>query len=137
MTARAGSAANGHSVGMTLGEGDLVSLLLQAVPEVRDLYEEHMEDYDGDLLLHLFVARVRDTAIAAFDAGDRELAARICEVFALGLIEGDDGVENVVSVSFVEDTPWWDPKRRRFVKSWPKALRLEAERQRKWNPGST
>jgi len=51
-------------------------------------------------------------------------------VFDTGLREGDERVENAVAVSFVEDTPWWDPDRSAFIASWSPALRAEAERWR-------
>lgn len=110
-----------------------VDQLLDAAPEVQPLVDEHLADFD-EVLLHLLIARVRDMAIAAFDGGNRQLAGRIVAVMDEGLRHGDEGVENAVAVSFVEDTPWWDPDRKKFMESWPQALRDEAERQKNRSP---
>ena len=48
-------------------------------------------------------------------------------MFELGLVDGDDRVQNAVSVSFVEDTPLWAAERADFIASWPYRLRAEAE----------
>jgi hypothetical protein len=91
---------------------------------------EHHEHYE-ELLLHLLVADIREMAIAAFTNGDADLAARIVSVFDEGLREGDERVENAVSVSFAEDTPWYDDERRPFIATWPPALTAEVARQQK------
>ena len=113
---------------MSIGPSEFVQRLVERVPEVRPILDEHLLEND-ELLMHVFVARVRDLAIDAFDRDRRELAHRIVETFDWGLRDGDDAVENAVAVSFVEDTPWWDPDRAEFIESWPSGLRSEAERQ--------
>ncbi len=131
--ARPAGAGAGNLLYVSLTPEDFVERLVQEVPEVRPIVEEHLADHD-ELLLHVLTARVRDCAISAFDQGDRDLAGRIVKVFDVGLREGDQRVENVVSVSFVEDTPLWDPARTAFIDSWPGGLTSEAERQRNWRP---
>ncbi len=91
------------------------------------MFMEHLADNDGELLLHPFVSEVRDFAIQTFEAGDRDVSARLVRVFELGLVDGDDRVQNAVSVSFVEDTPLWAAERADFIASWPDRLRAEAE----------
>ncbi len=91
------------------------------------MFMEHLADNDGELLLHPFVSVVRDFAIQTFEAGDRDVSARLARVFELGLVDGDDRVQNAVSVSFVEDTPWWAAERGDFIASWPDHLRAEVE----------
>ena len=112
---------------------EFVQEFLRVAPEVRPILEEHLADYD-ELLLHVFVAWVREAAITAFETGDRDLSDRLISVFDSGLRLGDDEVENAVAVSFVEDTPWWDADRQTFIATWPAALREEAERQKNWRP---
>lgn len=92
---------------------------------------EHLADHE-EVLLHVLTARVRDRAIEEFDNGDRGVAGRIAGVYERGITEGDERVENAAAVSFVEDTPIWEPARSAFIQSWPEALRAEAERQRNW-----
>ncbi|HET8930029.1 MAG TPA: hypothetical protein VFN21_05165, partial [Acidimicrobiales bacterium] len=112
-----------------LSTGDFVEVLLARVPELRAMFDEHLA-YHDEILLHVFVAEVRDVAIDAFDNGERDLSNRISVVFDAGLRDGDETVENAVAVSFVEDTPWWSPDRADFIASWPAALRAEADRWR-------
>ena len=114
-------------------EDKFVRALVEAVPEVQPILDEHLAD-NGELLLHPFVARVRGFAVDAFDNSNRTLSDRIVAIFERGMRDGDEGVENAVAVSFVEDTPWWDTNRQAFIDSWPPALRAEAERQRNWRP---
>lgn len=118
---------------VALTEDEFVRALIEAVPEVQLILDELLAD-NGELLLHPFVARVRDFAIAAFDKGNRTVSDRTVAVCEMGMRDGDEGVENAVAVSFVEDTPWWDRNRRAFIDTWPAALRAEVERQKNWRP---
>lgn len=52
------------------------------------------------------------------------------------LRQGDDEVENLVAVSFVENVGPWDPGQAAFIEGWPPALRAEARRQREWRHDS-
>lgn len=73
----------------------------------------------------------RDLAIDALERGESDLSARIVAVLDDGLREGDAAAANAIAISFVEDTPLWDPDRKDFIESWPQALQQEAQRQRK------
>lgn len=120
-----------QSPAVPLNTKAFVDLLLAEVPELRELVVEHLADHD-EVLLHVLTACVRHRAIEEFDNGDRGLAGRIADVYGRGITEGDERVENAAAVSFVEDTPVWDPARTAFIKSWPEPLRAEVERQRNW-----
>jgi hypothetical protein len=104
-----------------MNEDNFIRRVREAVPETEPFLAEHLA-YNEELLLHVFVARVRGLAIDAFNRGDRDLSDRIVDVFDSGLQVGDERVENAAAVSFVEDTPWWDPARKGFIASWPLAL---------------
>lgn len=125
--------ASRQSGQVALTEDEFVRALVEAIPEVQPILDEHLTDND-ELLLHPFVARVRDFAIDAFDNGKTTLSDGIVAILERGMRDGDEGVENAVAVSFIEDTPWWDTNRQAFIDSWPPALRAEAERQRNWRP---
>ena len=112
---------------MPLTAHEFVRRLAEAAPEVEGMLSEHLADNDREVLLHPFVAAVRDYAIQHFEAGDRDVSARLVRVFEVGLVDGDDSVQNAVSVSFVEDTPWWAAERAEFIAWWPDRLRAEAE----------
>ena len=86
---------------MRLTTTEFVDRLQHAAPAVQSLLDDHLAD-NGKVLLHLFVAPVRDPAIAAFDRGDQDRASRLVEAFDEGLRAGDDAV----AVSFVEDSQW-------------------------------
>jgi len=110
-------------------EADLVQQLASVAPQAQAILSERLAD-NGEVLLHPLVARMRDLAIDAYERGDEILSARLVAVFDAGLRDGDDSVQNAVSVSFVEDTPCWEPTRQRFIENWRKALRDEAQRWR-------
>ena len=44
--------------------------------------------------------------------------------------DGNDHVQNAIGVSFVEDTPLWDPTMEPYIATWPQALQTEAAKQR-------
>ena len=119
-------AAAGKPVPVTRGE--FVERLAAVAPAATQLLTEHLAD-NGELLLHLFVVRVRDLAIEAFESGNAGLSGALLKVLDAGLRSGDAAVENAVAVSFVEDAPLWDPDRAAFIRSWPVGLREEADRQ--------
>ena len=111
-------------------QSQVVGHLASTASAVRNLVDEQVED-NGEVLLHPFVARCRDLAIDALERGESDLSARIVAALDDGLREGDAAVANAIAVSFVEDTPLWDPDRRDFIESWPQALQPEAQRQRR------
>jgi hypothetical protein len=100
--------------------------LVRGCPEARPVVEEHLHDH-GEILLHLVVADVLRLAIAMFDGGETEPLNRCLGAVSTGLTDGDEYVQNAISVSFVEDTPWWDEQMFPFMAVWPKALQAEAE----------
>lgn len=120
-----------HSHGVALTTSDFVELLVEAVPEFRPVLDEHLADFDGEVELTVLVADVRRMAIEASDRGDRDLSGRTVDVVDEGFRTGDLTVEDAIAVCFIQDTPWWDRDRKKFIKSWPDAMRDEVERQRK------
>lgn len=108
---------------------DSLNRLAADVPEAQLAVVQHLEDHEG-LLLHLLTADLRRFAIQCFDAGQDEVMQRLLNLIDLALREGTEEVENAVSVSFVEDTGWWDPATQPFIEAWPPGLRAELDRQR-------
>lgn len=113
-----------------MGVEEFVGRLAATDPAAAAILRDHLADNEDELLLHPLVARIRDLAISSFDEGNLGLAARLVAVFDEALRVGDGQVENSVAVSFVEDTPWWDPARQEFIATWPATLRAEYERLR-------
>jgi hypothetical protein len=118
-----------HGV-MPMTSAEFLTALISQVSEAEGTLREHLEDQEGELLLHLLTADLRRLAITWFEDGQSERLTRLLGVVDTALREGDDAVENAIAVSFVEDTGWWDPDMDRFIAVWPDGLRAEAQRQR-------
>lgn len=116
-------------------EREFVARLSTVCPETQPIVDEHLADFDNEILLHVLIADVRRFAIASFEGEHIELLKRCLDVVDTGMSDGDDYVRNAIGVSFVEDTPLWDAEMRPYVATWPAALRDEAERQRNWRQG--
>jgi hypothetical protein len=112
---------------------DLLDALARDVPETQPVVDEHLED-NGGLLLHLLTADLRRFAIQSFDVGNGNVLERILALVDVALGEGTGDVQNAMSVSFVEDTGWWDPAMQPFIGAWPTGLRAEVDRQRSQRP---
>jgi hypothetical protein len=115
---------------MAMTATDFLDSLTAGVPESQPLVVEHLEDNDG-LLLHLLTADLRRFATQSFDTGQSDVLEKLLAVLDVALREGTNDVQNAVSVSFVENSEWWDPATRPFVESWPAGLRGEVDRQRR------
>lgn len=118
-----------HGV-MPLTPSEFLTALTSQVPETAGTLREHLEDQEGELLLHLLTADLRRLAITWFEEGQTECLDRLLGVVDTALREGDGEVQNAMAVSFVEDTGWWDPEMAPFVAVWPEGLRAEAQHQR-------
>lgn len=126
---------SGHSAWVAMTEREFVARLSTVCPETQPIVDEHLADFDNEILLHVLIADVRRFAIASFEGEHIELLKRCLDVVDTGMSDGDDYVRNAIGVSFVEDTPLWDAEMRPYVATWPAALRDEAERQRNWRQG--
>lgn len=91
--------------------------------------------YNNDkVLLHLLVGDLRRLAFDAWKRDDDSLLQRCLGLLKEALVTGDDRVVNAVSLSFVEDSCWWEPQVQPFIATWPPALTGEVERQRAVRP---
>jgi len=107
------------------------------VPEFRPIYDEHLRDQDGELLLHVLFADLAPFVVTAERAGDLVLLDRILTVAERLLVERDDKTEDTVAVSFVEHLgAETEPGEHEVVGRFPTALTAELERQRQWRPDS-
>lgn len=112
------------SVAMTADE--FVQSLRARVPDATVIIEEHLEDNEGELLVHLLVADLLRFCIHAFDAGEVDLSGRCLDAVASALTAGDEHLRNAVEVSFVEHA--WDAPPG-FLASWPEPLQVEWREQ--------
>ena len=69
-------------------------------------------------------------AIAAFEDGDNSVRRRCLDAVGAGMWSSNDYVQNTIGVSFVEDTPWYDPTMQPYIDTWPKPLRDEVAQRR-------
>jgi hypothetical protein len=126
-----------HSVGVPQVIYSNVHVALrEAVPEFGPVIDEHLA-YHAGLLRHVLFGDLTRFVLAANERGDHELVERCLRFLDLALRDGDDEVENLVAVSFVENVEPWDDGAWEFIGSWPAALRAEAARQRGWRPGNS
>jgi hypothetical protein len=106
----------------------------EAVPEFGPTIDEHLEEFGEDVRYLLFGDMTRFVLAARAD-GATDLVERCLAFLDLALREGDDSVQDLVAVGFVENVGLWDPANRSFIRSWPAALKAEAQRQADWKPG--
>lgn len=110
--------------------GRFLVTLLAEVPEIAPLVAAHLDDQEGELLLHLLMADLRRFLIDAWQRQDDDLVGRGLGLLDTALTAGDEYVENAVAVSFVEDTGWWEPDMQPFIATWPAGLAAEVGRLR-------
>ena len=114
---------------------DVPDALRAAVPEFGPAIDEYLA-YHHEVLLHVLFGDLTRFVVTAHARGDTDVGQRSLAFLDRALREGDEYVQNLVAVSFVENVGPWEPTHREFITSWPDALRAEAERQRDWKPPS-
>lgn len=115
---------------MALTAAQFVSRLTSRVPESSTTVREHLDEQEGELLLHLLVADLRRLALAWFEDGSTDALRRLLEVLETALRDGDEYVDNAIAVSFVEDLGWWEQDMQSFIAILPGELAREVERLR-------
>ena len=80
-----------------------IKMLLENVPELRSIFEGHISDYDG-MLEHVFMGDVTRFAEGLYRADpNSECLARLLDFLDKAFIAGDTGVQELISVSFLEN----------------------------------
>lgn len=100
---------------------DLPQRLVAAVPEFGPSLADHVAENDGEVLSHLLFWDLALFALDAHRRDDVDVTARVLGFLEQALAEGDDGVENLVVVSFVESLAA-DDGATSFVATWPDPL---------------
>jgi hypothetical protein len=111
-------------------EDNFLELLSAAVPEAVPLVDEHLADYDGDLLIHLLTSDLLRFATAAFGSGELLTSEKVLTFVGSALDDGDERVKNAVAVSFVEHVGAWPGETPEFIDTWPASLLNELN----WRP---
>lgn len=104
----------------------LLEALRSEVPEIAPVIDEHTDFY-GEVLLHVLFGDVSRFVEEAYADGRSDVEHRCLDLFDRALREGDAEVENVISVSFVENTEPWTAATRAWLETWPPGLRAEAK----------
>ncbi len=97
------------------------------------MLDEHIDTY-GEVLSHILFGDLTRFVLQAYKEGDKALVERCLIFLDKALTDGDAEVQNLVAVSFVENTDPRDQASQLFISTWPEHLRAEAERQRDWRP---
>jgi hypothetical protein len=87
-----------------------VGKLLEQVPELRSVYDEHIHDND-ELLPHMFfgdVTRYVVQQVHSGEMGPSTPVGRIFDSLERFMAFGDDQVKELVSVSFIENLAAYD-----------------------------
>lgn len=105
-----------------------VDNLLAVMSEVAETVRGHLDDQEGELLLHLLMADLLRLTVRVFRDGREDVARRLLEFVDHCLSEGDEYVQNAVSVSFVEDYGFGPDEPEALLSLWPAGLRAELGR---------
>lgn len=97
-------------------------------PSSLPVVAAHLEDNDGELLLHLLLPELLRKAVNDFNEGQSTDAQQVVDAVGQGLTDGDAYVENAVAVSFVEGYGAHEGENDEFLALWPAALRRELGR---------
>lgn len=82
-----------------------VNTLLDKVPELRPVYDEHIHD-NGELLPHMFFGDVTRYAVQQVrwgEMGPAKPVERILQVLDQSMGSGDEQVKELIAVSFIEN----------------------------------
>ena len=89
---------------------NIVDVLIEKVPELRLVLEEHLHDQGGELLRHVFfgdltrfVMRQVRSRVTGIDSSSSNTLARILDVLEQASISPDDNLRDLVGVSFLEN----------------------------------
>ena len=135
MTERPQASKEWHPVAVPpLRYNEVEAALATAIPEFRPAIGEHVEVY-GELLPHVLFGDLTRFVLAARARQDQELVQRSLAFLEDAMREGDQGVRDLVAVSFVENIGPWDDAVAPFISEWPDALRQAAEAQQNQRPG--
>lgn len=86
----------------------LVGTLVYRFPELRPLLQDHLDDQDGEILPHLFMADVERWAegrITADDEASKKLVQDVLDFLEVAYCTQGDDVQELIAVSFLEHFP--------------------------------
>ncbi len=102
--------------------------LAASVPEFEPYLVEHTE-YHGKVLAHVLFGDLTRFVLQQHSDGRAQVVDRCLRFLERSARYGDEGVVNLVAVSFVENVGPWDPAMHAFISTWPARLREIAAEQ--------
>lgn len=79
--------------------------LLELVPELKPVYDEHIKDND-EILSHLLLGDITRYVVQQLRIGatdDLSPLIRCLDFFEVAMVSGDESVQELISVSFLEN----------------------------------
>ena len=104
-------------------QDSVVDDLMVEVPEAAETVRSHLDDQEGELLLHLLMADLLRLTVRVFRDGRPDVARRLLEFVDRCRAEGDADVRNAVLVSFVEDYGFGPDEPEELLSLWSAGLR--------------
>lgn len=105
--------------------------LVRDVPEFGPILERHVATFNKVIPYGLF-HELTEFVLAANERGDEDTVRRALNFLDAALREGDEMVQDLVGVGFVENLEPWTTTVDEFASTWPNGLREELQRQRDW-----
>ncbi len=102
------SALGGQVMDIPASTVECVQRLIERVPELRGMYQQHVQ-FNGELLPHVFLGEVCgyvEEQVRSGDVTGQGLLRRIVDFFECAIASGDEDVQELISVSFVENLAW-------------------------------
>jgi uncharacterized protein DUF222/HNH endonuclease len=99
--------------------------LLEAIPEFRPVFDEHLDDFEEVLTGTLFDTFTR-FVLDARRSADTPLVDRCLTFLAAAVRSDDEEICHLIASTFIETVGPWDPNMSDFVATWPQVLRQQA-----------
>ena len=109
-------------------QDSFIDNLVAVVPEAAETVRGHLDDQEGELLIHLLMADLLRLTVRVFGDGREDVARHLLEFVDRCLGEGDEYVRNAVSVSFVEHYGFGSDEPEELLSLWPAGLRASLGR---------
>ncbi len=81
----------------------LIKKLIDLIPELKPIYDDHIDYYD-ELLEHVLFGEITRFAVKEFsENGHSECIVNLCGVLREALSSGDEQLSELITVSFLEN----------------------------------
>jgi hypothetical protein len=110
---------------IAMTQSSLIEKLVSISPNLEELYREHIDDYD-ELLPHVFMGEITRNLVEEFSKSTiSEEALEVLHTIESSFVNGGDSIEELISVSFVENLVGLNPQEDAIRRYLGKALTKE------------